>query len=119
MTSGISKASFDIAVKSVFLLLFICLLPGQLLAQDSSADLLNRAYELLNTRPDEAAKLLTQVIATDVDGYRLSRLDVDAVTARSTPTPRCLYGQWEPVLRVLPMPADANHNGDIFGGWIM
>jgi acyl-CoA thioesterase YciA len=25
----------------------------------------------------------------------------------------------EPVLRVLPMPADANHNGDIFGGWIM
>ena len=25
----------------------------------------------------------------------------------------------EPVLRVVPMPADANHNGDIFGGWIM
>ena len=25
----------------------------------------------------------------------------------------------EPVLRVLPMPADANHHGDIFGGWIM
>ena len=24
-----------------------------------------------------------------------------------------------PALRVLPMPADANHNGDIFGGWIM
>jgi len=24
-----------------------------------------------------------------------------------------------PSLRVLPMPADANHNGDIFGGWIM
>ena len=22
-------------------------------------------------------------------------------------------------LRVMPMPADANHNGDIFGGWIM
>ena len=22
-------------------------------------------------------------------------------------------------LRVVPMPADANHNGDIFGGWIM
>lgn len=25
----------------------------------------------------------------------------------------------ELVLRVLPMPADANYNGDIFGGWIM
>ncbi len=25
----------------------------------------------------------------------------------------------EPVLRVVPMPADANHHGDIFGGWIM
>lgn len=25
----------------------------------------------------------------------------------------------EAVLRVLPMPADANHHGDIFGGWIM
>jgi acyl-CoA thioesterase YciA len=25
----------------------------------------------------------------------------------------------ELVLRVIPMPADSNHNGDIFGGWIM
>jgi acyl-CoA thioesterase YciA len=25
----------------------------------------------------------------------------------------------EPVLRVVPMPADANFAGDIFGGWIM
>ena len=25
----------------------------------------------------------------------------------------------QPALRVLPMPADANQNGDIFGGWIM
>ena len=25
----------------------------------------------------------------------------------------------QPALRVIPMPADANHNGDIFGGWIM
>jgi len=24
-----------------------------------------------------------------------------------------------PVLRVMPMPADVNPNGDIFGGWIM
>ena len=25
----------------------------------------------------------------------------------------------EPALRVMPMPADVNQNGDIFGGWIM
>jgi acyl-CoA thioesterase YciA len=25
----------------------------------------------------------------------------------------------QPALRVIPMPADANQNGDIFGGWIM
>ena len=25
----------------------------------------------------------------------------------------------EPVLRIVPMPADANQHGDIFGGWIM
>lgn len=25
----------------------------------------------------------------------------------------------EPALRVIPMPSDANHTGDIFGGWIM
>lgn len=26
---------------------------------------------------------------------------------------------YEPVLRVVPMPADANQFGDIFGGWVM
>lgn len=25
----------------------------------------------------------------------------------------------EPVMRVIPMPADMNANGDIFGGWVM
>ena len=25
----------------------------------------------------------------------------------------------EPALRVVPMPADVNQNGDIFGGWVM
>lgn len=25
----------------------------------------------------------------------------------------------QPTLRVMPLPADVNHNGDIFGGWIM
>ncbi len=30
-----------------------------------------------------------------------------------------LPGDRELVMRVMPMPADANGNGDIFGGWIM
>jgi len=33
--------------------------------------------------------------------------------------PRHLPSERELVLRVIPMPADANANGDIFGGWIM
>jgi acyl-CoA thioesterase YciA len=38
----------------------------------------------------------------------------DANNSSSSPaTPR------ELVLRMMPMPADANANGDIFGGWIM
>jgi acyl-CoA thioesterase YciA len=34
-------------------------------------------------------------------------------------TPASLPKDMELALRVLPMPADANANGDIFGGWIM
>jgi acyl-CoA thioesterase YciA len=34
-------------------------------------------------------------------------------------TPLQLPSGKEPVLRVVPMPADANQHGDIFGGWIM
>ncbi len=33
--------------------------------------------------------------------------------------PMHLAGDRELVMRVMPMPADANGNGDIFGGWIM
>lgn len=32
------------------------------------------------------------------------------------PTPPCAH---ELVLKVIPMPADSNANGDIFGGWVM
>ena len=38
--------------------------------------------------------------------------------ADSRPTTTLPAGK-EPTLRVIPMPADANHTGDIFGGWIM
>ena len=34
-------------------------------------------------------------------------------------TPPDLHPDMELVMRVMPMPADANGNGDIFGGWIM
>jgi acyl-CoA thioesterase YciA len=37
----------------------------------------------------------------------------------ATPAPLQLPTDRELVMRVLPMPADSNHNGDIFGGWIM
>ena len=39
------------------------------------------------------------------------------MTAAGDPTR--LPSDREPVLRVVPMPADANPTGDIFGGWIM
>jgi acyl-CoA thioesterase YciA len=34
-------------------------------------------------------------------------------------TPDELHPEMELVMRVMPMPKDANGNGDIFGGWIM
>jgi acyl-CoA thioesterase YciA len=43
--------------------------------------------------------------------------DHSAVTPRMAPA--VLPSGAELVLRVMPMPADANGNGDIFGGWIM
>ena len=41
------------------------------------------------------------------------KLDVSSIAPLSLPGDRQL------VMRVMPMPADANGNGDIFGGWIM
>jgi acyl-CoA thioesterase YciA len=40
------------------------------------------------------------------------------MTAEKRQTQRLPQGR-EPVLRVVPMPSDANYLGDIFGGWIM
>ena len=37
----------------------------------------------------------------------------------TTQAPASLPSDKELVMRVLPMPADSNANGDIFGGWIM
>ena len=37
----------------------------------------------------------------------------------NTPEPVALPTDQELVLKVIPMPADCNANGDIFGGWVM
>jgi len=43
----------------------------------------------------------------------------DATPVVAGIAPMQLAGDRELVMRVMPMPADANGNGDIFGGWIM
>ena len=43
----------------------------------------------------------------------ISTTSTDSIAPLTLPADRQL------VLRVMPMPADANGNGDIFGGWIM
>jgi acyl-CoA thioesterase YciA len=45
----------------------------------------------------------------------------DSPTTPSVPQPprTALPTDLDLVMRVMPMPADANGNGDIFGGWIM
>jgi acyl-CoA thioesterase YciA len=43
----------------------------------------------------------------------ISSTDLESVKPLQLPDDRQL------VMRVMPMPADANGNGDIFGGWIM
>lgn len=32
---------------------------------------------------------------------------------------RTMPPSYEPAIRAMPMPADANQNGDIFGGWVL
>ena len=43
----------------------------------------------------------------------------DAAARFAGIAPLQLQGDHQLVMRVMPMPADANGNGDIFGGWIM
>ena len=45
--------------------------------------------------------------------------EIDRKPDISSIAPLTLPGDRQPVMRVMPMPADANGNGDIFGGWIM
>ena len=49
----------------------------------------------------------------------ISLLKVMPVATESSVKPTSLPQDRELVLRVMPMPADSNANGDIFGGWIM
>ncbi len=50
----------------------------------------------------------------------MSEMSKEASSPSASPmSPLRLPDDRELVLRVMPMPADANANGDIFGGWIM
>ena len=42
-----------------------------------------------------------------------------AGSSRASPPPAAPPSDKELVLKVIPMPADTNGNGDIFGGWVM
>lgn len=47
-------------------------------------------------------------------------VSADQTESSSKVSPRAeLPAGKEPALRVIPMPSDASHTGDIFGGWIM
>jgi acyl-CoA thioesterase YciA len=64
-----------------------------------------------------ARRIVEQFFAMDI--LELERMS-EASRTRHTATGRVtLPTDMELVLRVMPMPADANANGDIFGGWIM
>ena len=53
-------------------------------------------------------------------GKRANMPQIDTKTPDiSSIAPLTLPGDRQLVMRVMPMPADANGNGDIFGGWIM
>jgi acyl-CoA thioesterase YciA len=45
--------------------------------------------------------------------------NTSAPQGRATPPPATPPSDKELVLKVIPMPADTNGNGDIFGGWVM
>ncbi len=45
--------------------------------------------------------------------------DVSSPQPTPAPSPATLADGSELVLRVIPMPADVNSGGDVFGGWIM
>jgi acyl-CoA thioesterase YciA len=48
------------------------------------------------------------------------QLEIVTMTDKTSPNPETtLPRDRELVLKVIPMPADCNANGDIFGGWVM
>jgi acyl-CoA thioesterase YciA len=49
----------------------------------------------------------------------VSYLEIRRMASNLNPPFTTLPTEREPVLRVMPMPADANIHGDVFGGWIM
>lgn len=41
------------------------------------------------------------------------------VSSSASPSNSLPPAEYKPILRVIPMPSDANVHGDVFGGWIM
>ena len=57
---------------------------------------------------------------TIVVGYLTQIVPMSATSSATLPsTLKSLPVDMELVLKVIPMPADCNANGDIFGGWVM
>lgn len=54
------------------------------------------------------------------DSETINKVNLFMNTDTQFPAPlKAIPGYKELVLRVVPMPADCNSNGDIFGGWLM
>ena len=69
------------------------------------------------------AALASHSTAPSANGSISEALQTEAarqgVDTRLTRAPASLPTDKELVLKVIPMPADCNANGDIFGGWVM
>ena len=71
--------------------------------------------------PAGVARCFPAKASPSIPGLRVVRLERGCGLARMASMAESvkLPEGKEPVLRVVPMPADANQHGDIFGGWIM
>jgi acyl-CoA thioesterase YciA len=73
-----------------------------------------------NSRKMRLGPVLSTAPARIADGSLPGRFPIHYQEHRAmTAAKRLTLPDEDPVLRVVPMPADANVHGDVFGGWIM
>ena len=60
-----------------------------------------------------------QTLRTRQQRFFIYIVQIVPMSAVFSPPPALLPADKELVLKVIPMPADCNANGDIFGGWVM